>query len=247
MMVRAQFLALLFVGLAGGFAVGAVFLAPQSRAPDDAPNVDLLGELIAAPVPVAATPSTADSDLLRAEQRRSPSDETAEVTAPADSDDGNSDDSNSEKTNSSDDSDDADEPPTTDDEDDAPLVPSTVHQRAVFDDDITLIPRGPGRYAVLDIRPVHRKKLSIHAGALERDGGASFSDFAKHRTVGYLRGPKARVELLHLGFDRDGVPTLAHIRPANRPLLEGIVSLRRGDRLVRVLPDRGAADADEPF
>lgn len=231
MIARAQFLALVLIGAGIGVAYGLIVLAPGSRAPDQPP---LLGKLDGfAPAPRPVTPVIAvreensadahadDEEPLVAQSQTSP-DATTNDEAPPDHDSDNA-------------------------SDDGPLVPSRARRHEVFDDDITLVPRGPGRFAILDLSPIHRSRLDVRAGKLERDGGGVWANFAHARKVAALRGRKVRVELLHLGFDRDGVPTIAHIRTVDARKVEGVVSLRRGTNVVRVRPDRGETTSEEPF
>jgi|GEM_PF-3213212 len=218
MFARAQFLAFLVIGGLAGVAYGLVVLAPTNHPPPTPPNVETLGKTLPAPPPLAATPVVVAAPVPAGEDEADAGGEPepAQAANAADRPDGGL------------------------------LVPSTVHESAVFDDDITLIPRGPGRFAVLDLRPIGQRVLTIRAGQMQRDGGG-VGDIKSRRRVGIVRGPKVRVELLHLGFDREGRPTVAHVRTTGSPPIEGVISLRRGERTVRVLPDRSDATSDEPF
>ena len=148
------------------------------------------------------------------------------------------------------------------DQGDAPgnLLPAQIEASA--DTDPSLIARGPGKFAFLLIGEAGLKTMLVRQGALERDGDGRFAPFAKAPVVARLRGPEARVELLHVGFDRDGHATLAHIRvpgttapkPTTAPLaaaasvakgvaatadpseswVEGVVSLEHGKGTVRL-------------
>jgi len=217
MAARLQFLFVLIIGAAAGAAYGIFVLAPGTSAPSEPPPVELLGKLPAAPAPVAMTPVVA-----RVESPTEDAENAGPVDEPGEGDpDGAT--------------------------DTKPLVPSSASRYKVFDDDITLVPRGPGRFAILDLRPIGRSKLTIRAGRLERDGGGNYANFARNRQVGVLRGRKNKVELLNLGFDKEGIPTMAHIRTVGGRQVEGVVSLRRGDRVVKVKPYRGEATSEEPF
>lgn len=107
------------------------------------------------------------------------------------------------------------------------------------DADPALIRRGPGHYARLDPSPAGLTSLIVREGAMERDGDGRFSPFARNPVVARLRandGP-IRVELLHLGFDRDGHATVAHVRTVGLDPKEGVISLKFRRGMVLVLPD----------
>lgn len=96
---------------------------------------------------------------------------------------------------------------------------------------ISLIPRGPGRYAILDLAAVDIPQVDVRQGALSRNGAASWAQFAKRPRLTVLRDPQVRVELLHVGFDREAVPVVAHIRTTGHAggEVEGMIPLRVGD------------------
>ncbi|MCB9740547.1 MAG: hypothetical protein H6747_14885 [Deltaproteobacteria bacterium] len=107
------------------------------------------------------------------------------------------------------------------------------------DADPALIRRGPGHYARLDPSPAGLSSLIVREGAMERDGDGRFSPYARNPVVARLRandGP-IRVELLHLGFDRDGHATVAHVRTVGPEPKEGVISLKFRRGMVAVLPD----------
>lgn len=111
------------------------------------------------------------------------------------------------------------------------------------DADPALIRRGPGHYARLDPSPAGLTSLIVREGAMERDGDGRFSPFARNPVVARLRandGP-IRVELLHLGFDRDGHATVAHVRTTGPEPKEGVISLKFRRGMVAVLPDEALA------
>lgn len=135
------------------------------------------------------------------------------------------------------------------DEDGQVLVPAKLDQPGQAEDDASLMPRGPGKYAVLDLASAKVGRLNIRRGRMERDGDGRFGAFAGNEIIGYLRGRTVRVELLHLGFDGQGRATVAHIRTLGDPPIEGVVALASEDKLVPLLRDRkseSAASAAEP-
>jgi len=104
--------------------------------------------------------------------------------------------------------------------------------------DASLVPRGPGRYALLDLQAAGAGSLVVRAGRLERDGAAQPRLFAQAAKVGVLRGPRAKVELLHLGFDHEARPVLAHVRSVGAtPAFEGVVTLKLGEVFIPLLAD----------
>lgn len=116
------------------------------------------------------------------------------------------------------------------------LVPSTAGENRAPDEDASLIPRGPGRFALLDLGAADISRLTIRQGSMPRDGDGRFAPFAKQPKVGQLRGRVLRVELLHLGFNGEGQATVAHIRTTDTPPVEGVVSLLHDERRVVVRP-----------
>jgi hypothetical protein len=123
------------------------------------------------------------------------------------------------------------------------LVPAEA--AAAADRDASLIRRGPGQFALLDLAVVGVRVLLVREGSMERDGNGSFRAFDGKPIVARLRQVDreqgVRVELLHLGFDREGRATVAHVRTTDGARLEGVVSLRLGSRYVPVRPDQPLA------
>lgn len=116
------------------------------------------------------------------------------------------------------------------------LMPATAGEDLGPDQDASLISRGPGHFALLDLSAAGISVLTIRQGSMARDGDGRFAPFARQPKVGLLRGSQVRVELLHLGFDAEGQPAVAHIRTTTEPPVEGVVSLVIDDRHVVVRP-----------
>ncbi|MCO4764115.1 MAG: hypothetical protein KC502_21570 [Myxococcales bacterium] len=114
------------------------------------------------------------------------------------------------------------------------LVPSVSTK--LRDDDIDLLPRGPDAWVIVDLASAKTGPLTIRAGSLERDGSGVWRRYAKAKRVGVLRGAMPKVRLLHLGFDRDGQPTVAHVRTASEPPVEGMIPLRVRDVQIPLRP-----------
>ncbi len=117
-----------------------------------------------------------------------------------------------------------------------PSAPDVVEETPLVGDP-SLLPRGPGHTALLDLDAAGLTTLQVRLGTLNRDGAALWARFAKNPRVATLEGPQARVELLHLGFDAEARPVLAHIRTVDDARVEGIVPLVSGDVRVPVLAD----------
>ncbi len=240
MTFRIELLISLFAAILAGVGAGALWWAPSHAAP--APEAE--GAPATAtdapdddPPPAAAPAPIAPADDADAIGSTAPAAATG-GTGTAGADAGGDEDTN-----------------TT-----GALLPAQIE--AGTDTDPSLIARGPGKFAFVLIGEAGLKTLLVRQGALERDGDGRFAPFAKAPIVARLRGPEARVELLHLGFDRDGRATLAHVRvpgttvarPAGAPLAaaasvgkaptppadpstswaEGVVSLVHGDSTVRL-------------
>ncbi len=134
-------------------------------------------------------------------------------------------------------------------------APDVVEETPLVGDP-SLLPRGPGHTALLDLEAAGLPSVQVRLGTLNRDGAANWARFAKNPRVATLAGPQARVELLHLGFDAEARPVLAHIRTVDDARQEGIVALVTGDVRVPVLADpdppvlaplvRAPQDAPEP-
>jgi hypothetical protein len=120
------------------------------------------------------------------------------------------------------------------------LVPALAE--AVDEDDVSLIRRGAGHVALLDFKDAGIRTLMVREGRLDRDGDGNFRPFRRNKVVARLVAPKGedsvRVELLHLGFDREGRPSVAHIRTTGAAPVEGVVSLRLGGKSIIVRRDR---------
>ncbi len=124
-----------------------------------------------------------------------------------------------------------------------PVAPSPqLHAPDVVEEmplvgDPSLLPRGPGRTAILDLDAAGLGALQVRVGVLNRDGAANWARFAKNPRVATLQGPQARVELLHLGLDAEARPVMAHIRTVDDARVEGVIPLLAGDVRVPVLAD----------
>jgi hypothetical protein len=142
--------------------------------------------------------------------------------------------------------------PTSPDEDmsdEQVYVPSLASADELHDDDVTLIPRGPGKYAIVDLQASGRKRLVIHQGSMERDGNGSIEPYKAKPRVGVIRGTHVPVELLHLGFDEEGRAVIAHIRTTDDPPVEGIVILATEESFITIRPWRPPsqeADSEAP-
>lgn len=118
---------------------------------------------------------------------------------------------------------------------------------------VLVIPHGPGRFATLDLQAAELSQLSVYQGTLLRDGLANPASISRAAKIATLRGPEPKVELLHLGFDRDAQPIAAHVRLAEGPAAgqEGLVLLRvtrkgQPDAAVQVRPIASAPEQAEP-
>jgi hypothetical protein len=124
-----------------------------------------------------------------------------------------------------------------------PVPPASAHKLDVDPSEISLVPRGPGHFAWLDLRAAGIPSVTVRQGILTRDGAANWANFANKPKVALLKGPSVRVELLHLGFDAEARPIVAHVRTTGHAggEVEGIVPLKIGEVF---LPVR--ADLDSP-
>lgn len=118
---------------------------------------------------------------------------------------------------------------------------------------VLVIPHGPGRFATLDLATAELPTLSVYQGSLTRDGLANPAAISRASKIATLRGPEPKVELLHLGFDREAQPVAAHVRLAEGPAAgqEGLVLLRvtrkgQPDAAVQVRPIASAQEDAEP-
>jgi hypothetical protein len=126
------------------------------------------------------------------------------------------------------------------DPDAALLVPAAFDGDAAPTFDPHLLPRGPGRFAVIDLSTTELALVPVRAGKLDRDGAAPPHLFQKATKLAVIRAPGERVELLHLGYDREATPVLAHVRTAAG--IEGVIALVQGDVRVPLLPDPEVAE-----
>lgn len=88
--------------------------------------------------------------------------------------------------------------------------------------------RGEGAFVIVDLGAVGMKSLLVRAGTLRRDGPVDAKALLKAPKVHVLRGPLAKVELLHFGYDAEAQPVVAHVRTVARPEgdVEGIMAVR---------------------
>lgn len=116
---------------------------------------------------------------------------------------------------------------------------------------ILVIPHGPGRFALLQLEAAGLTHLAVYQGSMIRDGLAHPPAILRAPKVATLRGSEVRVELLHLGFDREAQPIAAHIRLVEGPAAgsEGIALLRvarKGQPEAAVQLRPVAGEAPEP-
>lgn len=125
---------------------------------------------------------------------------------------------------------------------DDPVIPARAGIDSAQSVDVSLIPRGKGHFALLDLETAQVAALTIREGSLQRDGAAAYKNYSGNAKVGVLKGPRPRVELLHLGFDAEARPILAHIRTAGHAAgeVEGIVALKQGPVFISLYPAPGA-------
>lgn len=88
--------------------------------------------------------------------------------------------------------------------------------------------RGEGAFVLVDLQAVGMTALVVHGGSLRRDGTVDAKALLKTPKIHTLRGPVAKAELLHLGYDAEAQPVVAHIRTVDRPggEVEGIIAVR---------------------
>lgn len=115
-------------------------------------------------------------------------------------------------------------------EPDAATVPSAPTLAPGSSDPAALrqLRRGEGSFVVVDLGAVGMKSLLVRAGTLRRDGPVDAKALLKAPKVHVLRGPLAKVELLHFGYDAEAQPVVAHVRTVGRPDgdVEGIIAVR---------------------
>jgi hypothetical protein len=122
---------------------------------------------------------------------------------------------------------------------DAPFVPARASvDAAAATTDTSMLTTGPGRFVFLELQTAAIPSLTMREGQLARNGAASYGKFAQNPKVGAVKGARPRVELLHIGWDREARPVVAHIRTTGSPPIEGIVALKIGDVFVAVTPDK---------
>lgn len=124
---------------------------------------------------------------------------------------------------------------------------------------VLVIPHGPGHFATLDLQAAELTQIAVYQGTLVRDGLANPAVISRAPKITMLRGPEPRVELLHLGFDREAQPVSAHVRLTEGPAAgqEGMVLLRvahKGQpettvllRPIAAVPAEPEGGADDPL
>ena len=119
-----------------------------------------------------------------------------------------------------------------------PVIPARAGVDGAGAVDISLLVRGKGHFAFVDLETAQVTALTIRQGELQRDGAANFKTFAGRPKVGVLKGPRPRVELLHLGFDAEARPILAHIRTTGHAAgeVEGIIALKQAEIFIGLAP-----------
>jgi hypothetical protein len=110
----------------------------------------------------------------------------------------------------------------------APGVPAAAAAEVPPPSGILVLPHGPGHFASLQLEAAGLTQLTVYQGSMVRDGLAHPPAILRAPKVATLRGSEVRVELLHLGFDRDAQPIAAHVRLTEGPAAgsEGIALLR---------------------
>lgn len=109
-----------------------------------------------------------------------------------------------------------------------PAVGESAAAPAQPPSDILVLPHGPGHFASLQLEAAGLTQLALYQGSMVRDGLAHPPAILRAPKVATLRGSEVRVELLHLGFDREAQPIAAHVRLTEGPGAgsEGIALLR---------------------
>jgi hypothetical protein len=124
---------------------------------------------------------------------------------------------------------------------DDPFVPARASlDAAAATTDTSMLTTGPGRFVFLELQAAAITSLTMREGQLARNGAATYGKFAQNAKVGTVKGARPRVELLHVGWDREARPVVAHIRTTGSPPIEGIVALKIGEVFVAVTPDKSA-------
>ncbi len=218
MKLRWQLLLSFFAAVLAGAAYGHFVLAPRNRAPEHLR-------------PPAASAAAAVAVPAESDAAATPADEGDEADGPAIEDDV----ANAEAA-------DQGEAAAT------AAAPDAGSREAIAD---TMVPEETAQsvdshHARLDLGAAGIGTLLVREGRMERDGDGRFSPFARNPVVTRLRGDgPIRVELLHLGFDRDGHATVAHIRTTDAEPIEGVASLKHRGGYVAVLPDEPLQADDE--
>lgn len=96
---------------------------------------------------------------------------------------------------------------------------------------------GPGHFFVIDLRAAQLKSLAVHQGNLAHDGAGEFAKVLNAKKIAVLRGPRANVELLHFGLDKQGFPLVAHIRTTEKPPVEGVIALVVENKQLTLIED----------
>ncbi len=114
---------------------------------------------------------------------------------------------------------------------------------------VIILPHGPGFFAELDLAAAGLPSVPLYAGTMQRDGLANPAQTAKGTKIGNLRGPLARVELLHIGFQKDALPAVIHIKTPEGT--EGLVVIRvpkkgQPETVIAIRPLPGSAEPAAP-
>ncbi len=117
--------------------------------------------------------------------------------------------------------------------------PPDARPRGVDPIEVSLVPRGPGRFALLDLQAAGVSSLIVRQGTLLRDGAANWATFVNRPKLTVLKGAQVRVEWLHLGFDAEARPIVAHVRTTGHAAgeIEGVVTLKVGEVFLPVRAD----------
>lgn len=100
---------------------------------------------------------------------------------------------------------------------------------------------GQGHFFIVDLRAAQMKSLAVHQGALAKDGPGEFGKLLNAKKIGTLRGPRATVELLHFGTDKEGLPIVAHVRTTEKPPVEGVIALVVENKRLTLVEDAARA------
>jgi len=100
---------------------------------------------------------------------------------------------------------------------------------------------GQGHFFVIDLRAAQLKSLAVHQGSLAYDGPGEFTKVLNAKKIAVLRGPRANVELLHFGLDKQGYPLCAHIRTTERSPVEGVIALFVENKQLTLVEDASHA------